>query len=165
MTFELDVTTAAAPDVVVRAVSREAAYWQESLIPSAVRDLGVLGVKAQVRSDRFELSVEDLGRDPPPTIFVLRGRVTALTSGGSRVQAWPAASRGGWPTAALAAGVAIWLVMTGSLILGSLIVVGSLIYAARVPTPSPNDAAVQHLVDRLSLALESAERQASIRVI
>ena len=63
--FIVDVASDASPAAVLDAIRTHAGYWEESLVPPALRDRGVFGVKVTVRGNEFELIADDMGRDPP----------------------------------------------------------------------------------------------------
>jgi hypothetical protein len=154
MSFQLDLTSPAAADAVLDAIRSKAAYWQESVVPPDLRRMGALGVRARIEGLTFELALEDLGRDPPPTEFSLRGKVTPIVAGGSRIQAWPARDRYEWIGVAIVALLAVSLLWSGQIVFGVIVLVGSGVLAARTPSPRAADTGFQHLTERLHLALQ-----------
>ena len=166
MSFVVSLTSSAGVEEVLAAIKSHAAYWQESAIPSELRRIGALGVRADIRGSGFELTVEDLGRDPPPTEFSLRGTVTANAAGGSRIEARPARGRYAWIAGAVVALLGLGLLWSGALAMGGgMVLVGGVVVAMQWSKPASTDVAMQHLVDRLHHALQVAAQATSPGVI
>ena len=163
--FDVDLTSPASAETVLAAITSKAAYWQESMIPPDLRRIGGLGVRASVKGSNFELLVEDFGRDPPPTTFVLRGKVTPMASGGSRIQAWPAKGRSAWTGAVMFVVLSALFLWSGQRVLGALLLVGCVVMATRVPVPRATDVGVHHLVERLCYAIQAVSQPTSSSVI
>lgn len=161
MTFELDLTTSADAEIVLGAIRTEAGYWRESQLPADLRRMGAFGVQVRVTGHHFVLSLEDASRDPPASEFLLRGEVTALPGGGSRVRATPAYRSREWVSFALFAALPISVIIGGQWIVGSLVLMlisGIYWYRVRRHALLARDAdpGVAHLVERLEVALAFA---------
>jgi hypothetical protein len=163
MSFELNVTTVADADAVLAAIRTEAGYWRESMVPTDLRRRGALGVEVKVVGRKFVLSLTDLSRDPPPSEYELRGEVTPLAAGGSRIRATPEYRSREWISFALLAALAVAVTLGGQWIAGPLLFIGSGgIYWHRAHSHAvlsrESDIGVHHLAERLELALSSVDR-------
>jgi len=164
MTFKLDRITSVNVETVLGAIQAEAGYWRESQVPEDLRRRGAFGVQVRVAGHRFVLSLEDAGRDPPASEYLLRGEVTALPDGRSRVRASPVYQSREWVGFALIAALSIWAVLGEQWLAGSvalLVIAGIYWYRVRRyrQLAREADAGVAHLIERLEAALAVADSQ------
>ena len=165
MTLTLGWHVAAPPDMVLEAIRSQASYWQESLIPADLRSAGALGVSARMSNDRFNLTI-DSHRDPPPTEYALFGTVVKHSSGGSSVAVVAHGRDNDWLALVVLAGLAFWFIVSrqvwSALLLCGIAVVGHALRERRMATVTrTSDAGLAHLVDRLEIAIRSAEERFS----
>src|SRR5687767_9125237 len=164
MTFKLDRITSVDAATVLGAIRTEAGSWRESQVPADLRRGGAFGVQVSVTGSRFVISLEDAGRDPPASEFLLRGEVTALPDGGSRVRATPEYRSREWIGLVLVAALLIWVIIGGQWIAGSLALLGiGGLYWYRLRRlgllDRDADPGVAHLIERLEAALAVADGQ------
>jgi hypothetical protein len=61
MAFTFELTSDAAPDVVLDAIAHRATYWRESQVPAELRSRGVFGVSGRVKHNTFYLACDNMG--------------------------------------------------------------------------------------------------------
>lgn len=86
MAVELEFVTHAAPEDVLRSVRKNAAYWQQSMVPKELWDAGIFGVMANVKRERFVLRTVEYSRFSAVGAIIV-GRVVTVGDGRTLVRA------------------------------------------------------------------------------
>ena len=156
MAFTLEYQVSAPPEVVLRTIKQEAAYWRESLVPDELRSRGVYGVAAIIQTGSFQLYCEH-NRRPPPTWYQLRGSVERMSPSGTRIVAHGGLGRGFLAGPVLLAVLGFGVLLSGGsgawLLFGMAALIGALYYGYHRAVTPESDPGVRHVVQRLETAL------------
>jgi hypothetical protein len=87
MAFTFELTSDAAPDVVLDAIAHRATYWRESQVPAELRSRGVFGVSGRVKHNTFYLACDNMGTNRSAHHCVATGVVDRSAVGGSVLRA------------------------------------------------------------------------------
>ena len=109
MTFTLERDSPALPGEVLEAIRSDAREWRESVLPPKLREGGVYGIAARIQGHAFTLYYEG-GSEGWPDVSI-RGMVTPLPEGGSRVSASVNLRRAAFagPLVFAGMGVVVWI--------------------------------------------------------
>ena len=171
MALTVDRYVPLTPEQVLATIRTRAAYWQESRVPPELRSRGMFGIDAAIEGSRFELKLQDLGRDPPASPYRLVGTVTAEADG-SRIRARVTRLSGARWGGALVAVFGLWLLVAGASAgdhvggAAILIVGGLLAWMDRRREETltrEDDRGVAHLLDRLDDALGGASSPGAVQ--
>ena len=165
--LRLEIVTDSPPDVVLVAIREHAAYSQEHLVPDDLRLAGAKGVEVHVDGERFRLWLSSRRRRPPSE-YALRGSVTARAEGGSQVEATAVGLSHKGMVAGLGAALVAVLVLMGSWRSGVLVAMVCAMFIWRQwrgaqSLTRETDRGIQHLAERLELALRTLEEQPTHR--
>jgi hypothetical protein len=157
MAFSIDISTGAPTSEVLQAL-RGAADWRESALPDDLRSLGVHGTFIRLKERRFVVGYEY--RSVPPPVWVeLRGIVTPLATGGSRLQASVGLARGFWKGPLLVAAIGVWVWPSSrwqALVVLAVAAALSAVFMRRHAHVTRDDTSANTLADRVEAAVRAA---------